>query len=379
MTARPTIALFLPSLAGGGAEKVFLHLGQGFAERGAEVHLVLARAEGPYLPLVPDSLQVVDLGASRVLRSLPALVCYLRRARPVALLSALDQANVVALWAQKLARVPTRVVVTVHNTPSQATAQARTLSARLMRYWVKPFYPWAHAVVAVSKGVANDLTNWVGVPTDKVRVIYNPIITPELFHKAEEPLDHPWFQPGQPPVIPGAGRLTTQKDFPTLLRAFALVRAQRSARLMILGEGELRADLERLAEQLGIAEDFALPGFVQNPYPYLKRAAVFVLSSRWEGLPTVLVEALALGTPVVSTDCPSGPREILADGKWGRLVPVGDAGKLAEAILETLRQPKTTVDKQSLLRFTVDYAVEEYAKVLGLHFDARQGDDSSAE
>jgi glycosyltransferase involved in cell wall biosynthesis len=148
---------------------------------------------------------------------------------------------------------------------------------------------------------------------------------------------------------------------------------------MILGEGELRADLERLAEQLGIAEDFALPGFVQNPYPYLKRAAVFVLSSRWEGLPTVLVEALALGTPVVSTDCPSGPREILADGKWGRLVPVGDAGKLAEAILETLRQPKTTVDKQSLLRFTVDYAVEEYAKVLGLHFDARQGDDSSAE
>jgi len=379
MTARPTIALFLPSLAGGGAEKVFLHLGQGFAERGAEVHLVLARAEGPYLPLVPDSLQVVDLGASRVLRSLPALVCYLRRARPVALLSALDQPNVVALWAQKLARVPTRVVATVHNTPSQASAHARTLHARLMRYWVKPFYPWAHAVVAVSKGVADDLVQWVGVPADKVRVIYNPIITPELFHKAEEPLDHPWFQPGQPPVIAGAGRLTTQKDFPTLLRAFALVRAQRPARLMILGEGELRADLERLAEQLGIAEDFALPGFVQNPYPYLKRAAVFVLSSRWEGLPTVLVEALALGTPVVSTDCPSGPREILADGKWGRLVPVGDAGKLAEAILETLRQPKTTVDKQSLLRFTVDYAVEEYAKVLGLHFDARQGDDSSAE
>jgi glycosyltransferase involved in cell wall biosynthesis len=306
-------------------------------------------------------------------------VRYLRKVQPLALLSALDHANVVALWAQKLARVPTRVVATVHNTPSQATAQARTLSARLMRYWVKPFYPWAHAVVAVSKGVANDLVQWVGVPADKVRVIYNPIITPELFHKAEEPLDHPWFQPGQPPVIAGAGRLTTQKDFPTLLRAFALVRAQRPARLMILGEGELRADLERLAEQLGIAEDFALPGFVQNPYPYLKRAAVFVLSSRWEGLPTVLVEALALGTPVVSTDCPSGPREILADGKWGRLVPVGDAGKLAEAILETLRQPKTTVDKQSLLRFTVDYAVEEYAKVLGLHFDARQGDDSSAE
>jgi len=149
--------------------------------------------------------------------------------------------------------------------------------------------------------------------------------------------------------------------------------------LMILGEGELCTELEHLAARLGIAEDFALPGFVQNPYPYLKRAAVFVLSSRWEGLPTVLVEALALGTPVVSTDCPSGPREILADGKWGRLVPVGDAGKLAEAILETLRQPKTTVDKQSLLRFTVDYAVEQYAKVLGLHLNTYQGDHRNAE
>jgi len=379
VTVRPKIAMFLPSLRGGGAEKVFLHLAKGFAERGAEVHLVLARAEGPYLLSVPDSLKIVDLRAPRVLRSLPALVRYLRKVQPLALLSALDHANVAALWAQKLARVPMRVVVTVHSTPSQATARARTLRARLMRYWVKPFYPWAHAVVAVSKGVANDLTNWVGVPTDKVRVIYNPIVTPDMFRKAEEPLHHPWFQSGQPPVVLGVGRLTTAKDFPTLLRAFALVRAQRPARLMILGEGELCTELEHLAARLGIAEDFALPGFVQNPYPYLKRAAVFVLSSRWEGLPTVLVEALALGTPVVSTDCPSGPREILADGKWGRLVPVGDAGKLAEAILETLRQPKTTVDKQSLLRFTVDYAVEEYAKVLGLHFDARQGDDSSAE
>ncbi len=366
MTAPPTIALFLPSLAGGGAQKVFLHLGQGFAERGAEVHLVLARAEGPYLPLVPDSLQVVDLGASRVLRSLPALVCYLRRARPVALLSALDHANVVALWAQKLARVPMRVVVTVHSTPSQATARARTLRARLMRYWVKPFYPWAHAVVAVSKGVANDLTNWVGVPTDKVRVIYNPIVTPDMLRKAEEPLDHPWFQPGQPPVVLSAGRLTTPKDFPTLLRAFALVRAQRSARLMILGEGELRTELEHLAARLGIAEDLALPGFVQNPYPYLKRAAVFVLSSRWEGLPTVLVEALALGTPIVSTDCPSGPAEILDGGRLGRLVAVGDASALAEAILDALSGNAPEREPADYESFTLEHALNAYSQLCGV-------------
>jgi glycosyltransferase involved in cell wall biosynthesis len=366
VNVRPKIALFLPTLGGGGAEKVFLHLGKGFAERGVEVHLVLARAAGSYLPSVPDSLQIVDLRAPRVLRSIPALIGYLRKVRPDVVLSALDHANVAALWAQKLARVPTRVVATVHSTPSQASAHARTLRARLMRYWMKPFYPWAHAVVAVSKGVADDLVQWVGVPADKVRVIYNPIITPELFHKAEEPLDHPWFQLGQPPVVLGVGRLTTAKDFPTLLRAFALVRAQRPARLMILGEGELRAELERLAEQLGIAEDFALPGFAQNPYPYLKRAAVFVLSSRWEGLPTVLVEALALGTPVVSTDCPSGPAEILDGGRLGTLVAVGDASALAAAILDALSGNAPEREPADYESFTLEHALNAYSQLCGV-------------
>ncbi|MCL6473655.1 MAG: glycosyltransferase [Firmicutes bacterium] len=364
MTARPTIALFLPSLAGGGAQKVFLHLGQGFAQRGVDVHLVLARAEGPYLPIVPNTLQIIDLGAPRVLRSLPALVRYLRKVRPVVLLSALDHANVVAIWAQKLARVPTRVVVTVHSTPSESSAWAKTLRARLMRYWVKPFYPWAHAVVAVSKGVANDLIHWVGVPADKVRVIYNPIVTPDMLRKSEEPLDHPWFQPGQPPVILGAGRLTIAKDFPTLLRAFALVRDQQPARLVILGEGELRADLERLAAQLGIGQDFALPGFVQNPYPYLKRAAVFVLSSRWEGFSVVLGEALACGTPVVSTDCRNGPREILEDGKWGALVQVGDYESMAAAICDTLSSQRVTDFPKE--KFHIDNIVTQYLETIGL-------------
>jgi len=366
MTARPKIALFVPSLRGGGAERVFLHLGKGFAERGAEVHLVLARAEGPYLPIVPNTLQIIDLGAPRVLRSLPALVRYLRKVRPVVLLSALDHANVVALWAQKLARVPTRMLVTVHSTPSESSARAKTLRARLMRYWVRPFYPWAHTVVAVSKGVANDLIHWVGIPANKVRVIYNPIVTPDMLRKAEEPLDHPWFQPGQPPVILGAGRLTPAKDFPTLLRAFALVRGQQPARLMILGDGELRADLERLAAQLGIGKDFALPGFVQNPYPYLKQAAVFVLSSRWEGLPTVLVEALALGTPVVSTDCPSGPAEILDGGRLGRLVAVGDASALAEAILDALSGNAPVRRPADYEPFTLEYALNAYSQLCGV-------------
>ncbi|MGQ9488913.1 MAG: glycosyltransferase, partial [Armatimonadota bacterium] len=318
------LAFYMPSLAGGGAERVFLHLAKGFVERGYEVHLVLARAEGPYRPQIPKAVRVMDLHASRVLTSLPRLVRYLRDERPFAMLSALDHANVVAICAQGLARVPTRVVATVHSTPSQVVANARTLPARLLPLWTRPFYRRAHAVVAVSQGVANELVHYVGIPEHTVRVIYNPIITPTLLRKAQEPLDHPWFRDGEPPLILGAGRLTKPKDFPTLIRAFAIVRQQRPARLMILGEGEERPLLESLARELGIEADVSLPGFVQNPYAYMKHSAVFVLSSRWEGLPTVLIEALAVGTPVVATNCPSGPAEILDGGRIGALVEVGD-------------------------------------------------------
>ncbi|MCS6831793.1 MAG: glycosyltransferase [bacterium] len=367
--SRPTperIAFFLPSLAGGGAQRVFLHLAGGFAERGYEVHLVLARAEGPYLPQVPPCVRMVDLGASRVLTSLPALSRYLRDERPYALLSALDHANAVAACARRLARSSTRVIVTVHSTPSRVVAHARTVRAKLLPFWTRFFYRWADAVVAVSQGVADELVHYVRIPAEKVKVIYNPIVTPELFQKAAEPLEHPWFQEGQPPVILGVGRLTKPKDFPTLIRAFALVRQQRPARLMILGEGEERPELERLIRELGLEEDVALPGFVQNPYPYMKHAAVFVLSSRWEGLPTVLVEALALGAPVVSTNCPSGAAEILDNGRLGILVEVGDCASLARAIDKSLDCPRRLTMAQDYQRFTVEHAVLQYENLAGL-------------
>lgn len=366
MNTQPSkrIAFYMPSLAGGGAQRVFLHLAQGFAERGYEVHLVLARAQGPYLPQVPSCVRVIDLGASRVLTSLPKLIRYLRDTRPQALLSALDHANAVAVCARWIARVPTRVIVTIHSTPSQVVANARTLRAKLLPVWTRFFYRWADAVVAVSQGVADELVRYVGIPAEKVKVIYNPIVTPELFRKAEEPLDHPWFRDGEPPVILGAGRLTKPKDFPTLIRAFALVRQQRPARLMILGEGEERPELERLARELGLGEDVALPGFVSNPYPYMKRAAVFVLSSRWEGLPTVLVEALALGTPVVATDCPNGPREILQGGRWGYLTPIGDSAALAESILGALGRPYGASERV-VERFSLTAVLKEYDTLLG--------------
>lgn len=360
------IAIFLPSLRGGGAERAMVNLARGFHERGLTIDLVLAKAEGPYLSKVPSGVRVVDLKTKRVLHALPGLIRYLHRERPKSLLSAMNHANIVAIWARRLSQVKTRLVVSEHNTLSQAVKYASLQRMRLMPFLIRCFYPWADAVISVSYGVAEDLVARAGLSREKIKVIYNPVVTPDLFTEAKEPLDHPWFASSQPSVILGVGKLTPQKDFETLIRAFALVQKRRPARLLILGEGEERPKLEGLVRELGVGNDVALPGFVNNPYKYMKRAAVFVLSSRWEGLPTVLIEAMTLGTPVVSTNCPSGPAEILEGGKWGRLVPVGNPETLAQAILETLQDPPSPIPESAWKRFCLSEIVTKYLEILGV-------------
>jgi len=364
------VALFLPFLGGGGAEQVMVNLARGFVRRGLMVDLVLAKAEGPYLAQAPSGVRVVDLGVHRVLASLPKLVRYLRRERPQALLPTLGHANVVALWAKWLSRMPVRVVVREASTVSMSASNALTLRGRVMPQIMRWFYPWADMVIAVSRGVADDLIQTLDLHPEKVQVIYNPVVTSDLLEKAQEPVDHPWFTSGEPPVILGVGRLTKAKDFPTLIRAFALVRQERDARLVILGEGEEWPHLEALIRELGLEKYTDLPGFVENPFKYMTRASLFVLSSAWEGFPNVLVEAIAVGTPVVSTDCRSGPSEILEGGKWGRLVPVGDAKALASAIIDTLSNP---LDRESIRKrgeaFDVNAIASQYAKALGVQDD----------
>jgi glycosyltransferase involved in cell wall biosynthesis len=226
-------------------------------------------------------------------------------------------------------------------------------------------YPWADAVIAVSDGVAEQVASLTGMPRERITTIYNPVVTPELLWRSREPVDHPWLAPGQPPVVLGVGKLKIQKGFRTLIRAFARVRAARPARLVILGEGARRRTLEALVDELGLREDVALPGYVENPWAWMSRASVFALSSRWEGLPGALIEAMACGCPVVSTDCPSGPAEILEGGVYGPLVPVGDAGALARAILELLDAPPDPARLRArAAAFCVDPALERYLEVL---------------
>jgi glycosyltransferase involved in cell wall biosynthesis len=364
MTPRRAIAFFLPSLQGGGAERVIVNLAQGITERGLPVDLVVAAAEGAFLEQVSPAVRLVDLRRRRVLQSLGPLTRYLRREQPRVLISSMSHANVVALWAARLARRATPVIVTVHNTMSRSTPEQGRLGRTLWPHLLRAFYPWASHIVAVSRGAADDLARMSGLPRDRVSVVYNPVITPALLELARQAPNHPWFGPDAPPVIVGVGRLTGQKDFPTLIRAFAEVRRCRSARLMIMGEGEDRPTLQALVSELDLVNDVALPGFRDNAISYVAASALFVLSSAWEGLPTVLVEGLAVGTRVVSTDCPSGPREILQDGLLGALVPVGNPSAMAAAMLAALEQPPGAVPLDVLAPFTLDAAVDHYLHLI---------------
>ncbi|HOL13815.1 MAG TPA: glycosyltransferase [Bacillota bacterium] len=358
-----TVALFMPNLQGGGAERVMANIAKGLSNNGLKVDFVLAKAEGPYLESLPNSIHVIDLKRERTKETIVPLSRYLKERKPEVLISALHQANLAAILANSLASFKGRIFISVHSQMSKEIEYTKGLNRTLVPFLAKIFYPKAEKIICVSYGIAKELINTYHLPKDKVQVIYNPVVTADIFEKAEKPIDHPWFQLGQPPVILGAGRLTPAKDFGTLIKAFDIVRKVRPARLLILGEGPERENLEGLIKDLNLENDVAMPGFVENPYKYMKSSAVFVLSSRWEGLPTVLIEALAVGVPVVSTNCPSGPAEILENGKWGRLVPVGDPKALADAIIEAMDDERGKGIERAK-DFSLDKIVDQYLALI---------------
>ena len=364
-----SIALFLPTLRGGGAERVVLRLARELLDRGHQVAVVVADARGPYRPLVPDDAEFVDLGVRFLPTSVVPMTRWLRRRRPDAVLSAINGANVVALAARRLARVHVPIVVTEHNTLSQWRTDRRSFQRRWAIPWLmRRLYPQADGVVAVSRASARDLARFLDAPDDHVHPIVNPVVDDDLVEQARLPLPDPWEQRlTGGPLIVAVGRIVSQKDPEMLVRAFAQVHARRSdARLALVGEGDLRPAVERLRDRLGLEDALWLPGFQDNPYAWMARADVVALSSRYEGLPTVLIEALACGARVVATDCPGGSSEILEDGRWGRLVQVGDEQAFADSLLASIEEGRwPSPPTEAFERYRPQHVVDEYLALLG--------------
>jgi glycosyltransferase involved in cell wall biosynthesis len=397
-------AFLVRDLGSGGSQRSQMRLAGAAAARGLNVDLVVCSARligtgvapagvrvvnlrpgsGPlarFMPLLADPAGFVPIAAamltrlrpSPTLRFLPALVRYLRRERPQGVVAAATTLNLEAIWARRLAQSSARLVVCERGHLPPATTKTPGWRQGHLTPLVTRYYPLAEAIVASSASMADELAAAAGMDRQRVVVIHNTLAGPEIAARAAEPCPHPWLDAGSPPVILSGGRLAEQKDFPTLVRAFALLRAQRRARLLILARddrsakrsAQLRREITELATSLGVAADMAILDGQPNPYAFMSRAGVFVLSSAWEGFGDVLVEAMACGCPVVSTDCPHGPREILEEGRLGPLVRVGDAVGMAAAIARTLDAPPARTELvRRAAAFSLDRAVDGYLRLL---------------
>jgi len=372
MPRQTDVALFVNSLRGGGSERLMVTLANAFAQRRLAVDLVLGRAHGPYCSDIDQRVNLVDFRTRSAVVGVLKLWLYLRKKRPAAMLSTNVMSNDAAIFVKIVFGTSTRIVINEGSTLSESLQSHYEHPLPALRFagWAAPYlYPRADAVIAVSEGVAKELVQTYRIPDEKIRTIYNPIITDDLESLARQEPSHAWLREATPVVL-AVGRLHPAKDYPTLFRAFALLRKQVACRLLVLGEGQERPALARLAKELGIDGDLAMPGFVKNPFAYMRRAAVYVLSSRWEGLSNTLLEAMACGCPVVSTDCPHGPAEVLKNGRYGELVEVGNAPRLAAAIEAVLAGRKKRPDREWLRRFSVESALDLYLDALGIREDS---------
>ena len=356
------VMFFLPSLGGGGAEKIIVRLANRFASSGLTVDLCAATATGVNLDWVSSDIKIIDFEHPRVIRSLIPLIKYLRKNKPAVVYTTMMHANIIVAIACRLSGIKTRLIL--REAVSTRKMEASSKPAQLLfKTLVRLTYPIADQVISVSDGVQEDLLAYIGKHNpDSFQIIYNPI-DPDIHEKSQQPL----------PVLPAqftansfavaVGRLSGQKDFETLIKAIGQVQQHHDLGLIILGEGKKRAYLEQLAQSLGITQLY-MPGYVDNIYPYIKAANVFVLSSKYEGMPNALIEALALGSSIVATRCPSGPEEVLEHGRLGELVDVGDDKAMAEAIIRQLtRAVDVKTDRRNLERFSLSYIASQYASI----------------
>jgi glycosyltransferase involved in cell wall biosynthesis len=358
--ATPRVSLYLPSLAGGGAERAILGAAAGLRSRGHDATLVLGTTDGPLAAELPVDVPTVVLGRDRARRSIPALVRHLRHDRPAALIAGLAHASAAADLAIRLARSGTVLVPRLANTHSAQLAAATSGRERRMLVAAARCYRRAPLVIAPASGVADDLVASVGVDPGRVRVVPNPVVDDRVLRATERPARHRFFAPGSPPVVLAVGRLVPHKDMGGLLEAFAVVRGRVPATLLLLGEGPERPALLARARALGLGDVVDAPGFDPDPFPAMARAGVYVLASRYEGSPGSLIQALACGAPLVATDCPTGPRDVLDGGRWGRLVPVGDGAAMADAIVGQLARGRTPRPVAAWRAWSVEASADAY-------------------
>lgn len=351
----------------GGISHVMLNLIHAVADEGLRVHLLLNSTDIPEISKVRKDIEIIELGESKGFFRILRLSRYLKEAKPKVLLCNRERANRTAVLARQLSRSSTRLAFRVGMPMQFALKRRNPIKKMLRKISIIYSYHRANHIIANSEAVARDISLVAKIPLSAIHVIDNPVVVPEIFKEAEKTPEHPWLRDKNVPLILGIGRLAPQKDFSTLIRAFSLVIKDKEARLVILGEGKEKDELLSLADELGIREHLDLPGFASNPFSYLKRASLFVLSSAWEGLPNVLMQAMALGIPVTATDCISGPREILKDGLYGPLVPVGDHKALSMAMLKVLDSPpEKEFLRKGALRYKADICAREYIKAMNL-------------
>ncbi len=355
--SRKKITFFIPSLRGGGAERVFVNLANEFANNGFDVDLVLVQKEGPYLGEVDKKIKIIDLKSKRVLFALIPLIFYLRKNKPSHILSTLTHANIIAIIAKKISLVNSKIIIRQEIYFSSIPSNKLKLIASFV-------YRKSDVVVALSKDMADNLIKNININKNQLVVINNPIIE-KIEKEFSDVISHPFFRNKEGKIILSIGRLSEQKDFRNLILSFSQIREESNAKLIILGEGDERINLNKLIKELNLEEYIDMPGFINNPYKYMANSDLFVLSSKYEGFPNVLIESLACGIPIISTDCPSGPREILDDGKYGKLVPVGDVDALAKAIGESLKESVNIKELKERSRdFDIKKIFNEYLKLL---------------
>ncbi len=352
------VAIIIPSLRGGGAERVMINIAKHLDYNKFDLRLIVIKKEGPYLKQLPRNLEVIDINSSRVRYSLFKLMKAINKFKPDVILSTLGHLNLTLLIIRHFLKGNPKIIIREANTPSMNLNQLSPIKKILFKYMYKKLYPKADLIIAQCKDMKNDIVNTFNVKENKIKYIYNPLDIEFIKEKKkdENPYDSNKIN------LLAVGRLTYQKGFDILINAFNLVinnipRVQ----LTILGEGELKQELQNQARKLGILDKISFIGFKDNPYPYYYYADTYILSSRTEGFPNALLEALACGCKVVSTDCKSGPREILGDNEYGILVPVDDYVLLAEGIIKSINSENKSKDRAK--KFDVRNIVKEYEMI----------------